>query len=307
MQILYICSSRLGLPALNQLAQQNMLPCIGVPDRDNEETAQVLQFARVMNIPVQRLSKKSLARDLKKWIKSYQADLVVTMTFPWKVPAEILRMPSYGFYNFHYARLPEYRGPQPLFWVIRNREAFGAVTIHKMDKNIDTGGIALIEDVPLLPEENYAQHTNRLAVAGLQALGKFFNQLLAGQVQLQPQDKKKAKWWPQPDLGDTSIDWNDSAAEILALIKACNPWNKGAFCALNGSVVRITEARISEREQAGKAGEISLEENECHICAGDGKWLTVDILLSDDGYLAGRSLAQNPALNGLVFTKVETA
>jgi methionyl-tRNA formyltransferase len=57
-----------------------------------------------------------------------------------------------GIFNAHMGRLPEYRGMDVVEWPIlegRHEEPGLAVTLHFMDRGIDTGPIARIERVPI--------------------------------------------------------------------------------------------------------------------------------------------------------------
>lgn len=67
-------------------------------------------------------------------------DLIVSYSYRWLVPAEVLALPPLGAYNLHPSYLPWGRGAHPVFWAIRDGEPTGA-TIHRMTPALDRGPI----------------------------------------------------------------------------------------------------------------------------------------------------------------------
>ena len=67
------------------------------------------------------------------------------------LPEEVWSMPRLGTINLHAALLPQYRGAAPINWAVINGEKRTGVTTFMIDKNIDTGGIILREDMTIAP------------------------------------------------------------------------------------------------------------------------------------------------------------
>ena len=89
-------------------------------------------------------------------LAGYRPDLVVVYGWNWIMPPRLLELPTHGVINIHPSMLPHYRGPNPVVAAIRNGESHIGLTIHRMDRGVDTGnilvqrdGIALAEDVDL--------------------------------------------------------------------------------------------------------------------------------------------------------------
>ncbi|MEZ4833421.1 MAG: formyltransferase family protein [Caldilineaceae bacterium] len=55
----------------------------------------------------------------------------------------------HGFLNLHPSLLPHYRGPDPIFWQLRDGVEPMGVTVHWMDVGVDTGDIAAQAPVAL--------------------------------------------------------------------------------------------------------------------------------------------------------------
>lgn len=56
---------------------------------------------------------------------------------------ELLNAPNRVCLNVHTGKLPGYRGVKPVFWMMKNDEDTFGVTIHTMEKEIDTGSVVV--------------------------------------------------------------------------------------------------------------------------------------------------------------------
>lgn len=75
------------------------------------------------------------------WIRSLSPDLILSVYSKEILPPAILDFPRIGCVNVHPAPLPSYKGVSPTFWCLAEGAAFGGTTLHRMEKNIDTGTI----------------------------------------------------------------------------------------------------------------------------------------------------------------------
>src|SRR5688500_68775 len=152
MRIAVLCNDRLGIPALQQLAQSGLLKAVATSDRSPEMIAIMNQVTKQARVPAEVFTRKNFEADLLTWLEVHRQDAVQVKTFPFRIPGSALSVPKYGFINFHYAPLPEYRGSNPLFWMIRNGVTAGGVTVHRMDEQFDTGPLLLHQPVVFSPE-----------------------------------------------------------------------------------------------------------------------------------------------------------
>lgn len=125
-------------------------------------------------------------------------ELVVCSCFPWRVPAALLAVPRHGWWNLHPSLLPAYRGPDPLYWQQQASETATGITLHQMDEGLDTGPILGAATVSL-PLAHLREAEQILAVEGGQLVVKALEQLMAGQLILQPQDEASASYQPLPN------------------------------------------------------------------------------------------------------------
>ncbi len=65
------------------------------------------------------------------------------------IAERVFSVPKFGMINLHGERLPEYQNAQSVIWPIYNMESTTGLTIHQIDRSIDTGKILYREEFPI--------------------------------------------------------------------------------------------------------------------------------------------------------------
>jgi len=295
MRIAFFSNSRLGLPAFESLARQGLIAGLCVPNVSDDDKDRLRMLAQQFSIPKLEASKESFDADVQSWLRDIQADVAFVLTWPFKISSEALAIPQYGFCNFHFARLPQYRGAEPLFWELANREANGAVTIHQMDDGWDTGPVLLEKPVPISPNDTHGMHLTKLSLLAPAMALDLVNALKAGTLTPTPQNEAEAKYYDKPGFNELRINWQQqSSAEIIALVRAGNPWNRGAFSTLRQVPLRVTEVSVSNNNKinvpiGSGPGTVVTDKKQSvfGVLCSDQKVLSVDVLSTEDGVLPG--------------------
>tara|TARA_B100000029_G_scaffold116215_1_gene108984 strand:+ start:4144 stop:4887 length:744 start_codon:yes stop_codon:yes gene_type:complete len=112
----------------------------------------------------------------------------------------VSKFKSKNLFNFHFSLLPKYRGCHTNFYQILNGEKYSGVSLHKIDKGIDTGDILdqikfkiRINDTAF---ENYIRlmkHSNIL-------FNKNLNVILKGKYKLKKQILKKGSYYSKDSV-----------------------------------------------------------------------------------------------------------
>jgi methionyl-tRNA formyltransferase len=292
------------------LAYNNMLASVVIQDLNNELKAILTPFCNETKTDLHIFSKKDFKPQLALWLDKYKPDAVWIMTSPFIIPSSLLNKPRFGFINFHYGLLPQYRGANPVFEQIRRREKQGGITVHQVDESIDTGPVILQQRVPIVPHDTYAMHMNKLAMPCME-VAKLVLQMMVngGDIPSFPQNEDQAVYYNRPTQDDVAINWETmSAADIVALANACNPWNKGAVTAVQSLMVGVTSARVADTISPDdiKPGTILSVDNQngLTIACVDGKVLLVDVLYTSDGFLPGQGLKIYNIQKGMSFNTI---
>ena len=84
-------------------------------------------------------------------IRALAPDLIVSFTFPYRIPPELTTIPRYGAVNLHPTVLPSYRGPNVARPIYEGAPEIGA-TLHWTEEEYDNGRILSQHSAPL-PED----------------------------------------------------------------------------------------------------------------------------------------------------------
>lgn len=302
MKIRVLCNAKVAIPTVDALSQSGMLVAIGTTDQDHEGPEQAHALGAARGIPVTVFTKANFAQEITSWLKD--CDLLAVVTWPYKIPAEALEIPRMGCWNFHFAPLPQYRGGEPVFWVLRNGEPQGAVSIFRMTAEWDTGPILIQHFFPIIPGDPYGLYMGRAAMESAGIISHFLQVISQGSLPT-PQDESLAKYWPRPGAEDVSIQWQTmSAAGIHALVAATNPWNKGAYTSVANMPIRIAETALAGQAPAGSyPGQILVADLQrgLFVATADGQAIEIRIVYSDLGYMTGSRLVNMGIGLNMVF------
>ena len=294
MRLALIISGPLGFLLLHALAGLGVVAGVAVPSTGQAETEELADQLLGLGLVPRRLARAGLGEALTDWLAELQPTTVLVLTLPWRIPARVLALPPHGFLNVHFAALPGYRGPTPLFWQIRNRELAGAVTIHRMEADFDTGAVLLALPVPIGPDDTYGLHHTNLANAAA-ALAPQLVALLqrSAPLPLHPQPAAAAHYWPRPTLPDLCLPWAAPAADCYALVRAANPWNRGVFALLRGHPIRILAVLplpgVAHAQAPGTVLQADAQAGLVVAC-GHGEALRLEMALLPEGYFTGLQL-----------------
>lgn len=290
----------LAQPTIEALLQGGWLA--GLCTTRRSSSANLRHLARLANVPIHETGRDGLADgagDVAPWLRALRPDVVLSFAFPYRLPAHVLSVPPLGAFNVHGGKLPEYRGPQPVFWQILNRESEGAVTVHRMDDEFDHGAVVASQSVPIGPDDTYGLHLVRLTFAAVNVVEALFGSLVAYGADLPtlPQDERRAGFQPRPTLDDLVIRWDEQSGDrIRGLVKAGNPWNHGAFASVRGINLRVTDVTLEEGggDRSQPAGTILTADATRGVVVNcrDGSALQLDVVSMDEGILPGRMLAR---------------
>jgi methionyl-tRNA formyltransferase len=293
MRIALLCHGTVLLPAITTLSSQNFLVGIAVPDIHPVVNQAIHQTADSLNLPFTYLAKEDLDDQLRSWLHDLQPDVVCMMGFPFKIPENVLPLPRFGFFNLHGGKLPQYAGPDPIFWQLKNIEPDSAITVHRVESSMDSGLVAHVEPVPLGSEDTYGMVVQRLGNLLPRALVAFIQQLAihGNKIALLAQKKCNRSYCNRPTEADQTIDWTLSVRRIDALVRACNPVFGGALTFIKGIPLRILHVTVGkeftqELLQPGTVVGTDVGKG-IEIVCGQRQTLYVDIFCSEGGIFTG--------------------
>jgi methionyl-tRNA formyltransferase len=105
---------------------------------------------------------------------------------------ELIGTPRLGVLNAHMAHLPDYKGMNVLEWAIYHGDS-PAVTVHFIDRGIDTGAVLFEREVAVRPGDTLASVRERAAQASVDGIADAVRGLATGTIEpvAQPQGGKQ--------------------------------------------------------------------------------------------------------------------
>lgn len=234
-----------------------------------ENSGQLVSFCNNYHIPVVLETTKD---QLYEWIQSDRPDIIFIAGYGQLLNVNGLGSLQYGAYNIHFGALPNYRGPSPVFWQLKNGEKTIDVCIHKLTQKADAGPVVWRKSVPNEEHYNYTfvnQYLSNLLAEGVDFI---LNCLLTGGKLMEfVQDEAKAGYHSRPTLQDVLINWPTMRTkEIFDLCRACNSWNWGAITSYQGIEIKIPDVTISTAPTGKAPGTIIRVENNLEVACIDG-------------------------------------
>lgn len=304
---LILCNNPVAIPGIREFLFYGKVEAIVVTRRNKEMQQIIRTMTEGTDVELIIVTRKDYREKLLSIIKDKGINVGLMMTFPFILTEEIWKLPEKGFINFHYGLLPQCRGPQPILWHMLNNDREAGVTLHKVDGGIDTGEIVMQEKIIVEETDTYGMLQAKLGYLAAKPAANLLKILSFGSfVPSSPQDESKANYYEMPGVKDLTIDWEQmEAKQIIRLINACNPWNKGAGTFIRDWFIGVAEATVEGDAAPGveKAGTILAcnKEQGLLVKTCDGKVLKITIVYLQEGFFSGYRLSSFSIVPGMIF------
>lgn len=243
-----------------------------------------------LNIPY--VEERNQAETLYYWLNENHFDVCFVFGYVRLIDLEKIKTNRTQLFNIHFGPLPAYKGPTPIFWQLKQGIPFLGLTIHRLTQKFDEGGVVWYKEVK--NESFYTYKYVEQLFCNLIVEGIFYllNELIQGR-KLINRDRKNVESSRQtrPKLEDIQLNWEKmSSLEICNLIRACNPWNKGALTFYNNAELKIMDAKEIDRSCTGNPGTIVELDNTLIIQCSNHKAIEVSMVYFMDSYYAAYQL-----------------
>jgi methionyl-tRNA formyltransferase len=196
--------------------------------------------------------------------------------------------------NVHPSLLPRWRGAAPIERAIMAGDRTTGVSIMRLAAGLDSGPVALQEEVAIEPEDNFASLSERLAASGGEQLVRAFDLAAAGALELREQDERGATYAEKIDPAERRLDPARPADDLARRLRALTP-HVGAYLELaGGERLGVREARTVEVALA--PGEVQVGDDGLLLGCGEGA-LRLEAVqppggkpMAADAYLRGHPL-----------------
>ncbi|OUW96870.1 MAG: methionyl-tRNA formyltransferase [Pelagibacteraceae bacterium TMED237] len=208
---------------------------------------------------------KNFGIEIMNKLKNIKPDLIIVMAYGIILPNYLLQLPKFGCINVHVSILPRWRGAAPIEYALMSGDKETGITIIRLVEKLDAGPIITQKKITIPQNFNKLELSKKLTEIGTKLLVDTIPNILNNKIILKNQDEKNVTYAYKITSENRKINFNNSAQNIINLIRAHAP-NPGAWFFLNNERIKIIDAKLGSAK--GKSSTI-LNQN-FDIACNDG-------------------------------------
>ena len=233
----------------------------------------VKAYAESLGIPVYQ-PKTLRDEEFATLLSQIDPDLIAVAAYGKILPQNVLSYPKYGCICVHGSLLPKYRGAAPMQRAIIDGESVTGITTMLMDDGIDTGDMLLKEEIEILPDDNFENIHDKLAVCGAELLIKTIEGLVSGSITPEKQPNEGACYASKIEKSELLTGFSADAREIHNMIRGLSPIPLAYTVNAKGERIKLVRSCVvSEEAHSHPAGKVValLDKGEGRIDIACGK------------------------------------
>lgn len=211
-----------------------------------------------------------------EYIKSFNADVLVTAAFGQYIPSKVLNLFKKTI-NVHGSLLPKYRGGAPIQRSIMNGDKMTGITIIEMAKKLDAGVMYAKRECPILDTDNSSLLFEKLSIIGRDLLLDVIDDIYSDKLKGEPQNEAEVTYAPNLLPEEEIVVFNKPADKIVWQIKGLAN-NPGATIIFNDVKFKVFDAKVIPDNSNEKPGTVLSLKKQVVIKALDNA-VSLDMIL----------------------------
>jgi methionyl-tRNA formyltransferase len=294
----YLGTSQFAGAVLRRLAGSRHRPVLVVapPDRPKgrgrrTQAPPAAEVAEELDIELLQAANVN-EEDAQARIRAARPEAVAVCAF-----GQLIREPllsEWPMLNVHPSLLPRWRGAAPIERAMMAGEERTGVCVMRVTAGLDSGPVALCEELAIGPEEDFESLSAKLATLGGELLVQAFDLLAESRLEFTEQDDESATYAEKIGPQERRLDPSRPAAELARIVRALTP-HVGAYLETSGGE-RLGVRRARAVDVGVRAGEVKAEWGALLLGCGRGA-LRLEVVqpaggkpMAADAYLRGHSL-----------------
>jgi methionyl-tRNA formyltransferase len=257
----YLGTSEFAATVLRRLAESRHRPLLVVtpPDRPKgrgRQSGPPPAAATAAELGIELLQTENVNDEAAlERIRAAHPEAVAVCAF-----GQLIREPllsEWPLLNVHPSLLPRWRGAAPIERAIMAGDERTGVSVMRVTAGLDSGPVALREEVPVSPEDDFESLAGRLSGLGGEQLVEALDLLERGALTFEAQDDERATYAEKVEAPERLLDPGRPAAELARTVRALTP-HVGAYLEL-GEDSRLGVRRARAVDVNVKQGELKAE------------------------------------------------
>lgn len=201
----------------------------------------VAQLAHENGLTV--LEPEKLDASVREKIATLKPDLLVCFAYGKIFGPKFLGLFPKGGINLHPSLLPKYRGPAPVPAAILAGDTKTGITVQRLAQRMDSGDILAQKEIALGGTENAEEVLMHAAREGVPLVSAVLAQIESGTERAVAQNEEEASYSKTLCKADGLLDWEKSAVQLCAQVRAFQPW-PGTFTYAGNAKLYIHESSV---------------------------------------------------------------
>ncbi len=295
MRTVYLGTSEFAAAVLRRLSESRHRPLLVVtpPDRPQgrgRRSGPPPAALAAAELDVDRLAAANVNDEAAlERIRGVDPEAVAVCAF-----GQLIREPllsAWPLLNVHPSLLPRWRGAAPIERTIMAGDKHTGVSLMKVAAGLDSGPVALREEVPVGHEDDFESLAGKLASLGGELLVEALDLLERGELGFEEQDDEQATYAEKIEAAERRLDPGRPAVELARTVRALTP-HVGTYLEL-GEDNRLGVRRARAVDVNVKQGEMKAEWGALLLGCGRGA-LRLEVVqpaggkpMAADAYLRG--------------------
>jgi methionyl-tRNA formyltransferase len=236
------------------------------------QASPVAYRAERFGLPV--LTPKSLLEiDAVDAMRAHRADAAVVVAFGLILPKPVLDLFPLGCFNLHASLLPRWRGAAPIHRAIMAGDRETGISIMKMEERLDTGPVAIMEQIAIGPDATVGELHDVLAELGAGSMVRALAELEKDKLHLTAQPGAGVTYADKIEKAEARIDWTQAWNKVHDHCRGLSPFPGAWF--EHASAGRIKVLRSTKGNGTGEPGHVL--DDELTVACGEGAVRLVEL------------------------------
>jgi methionyl-tRNA formyltransferase len=280
----YLGTTEFAATVLRRLAESPHRPALVVTPPDSRRgrgrklaPPPAAEAARELDLELHQTADVNSDQSLAA-ISAANPEVIVVCAFGQLIKEPLLS--EFLMLNVHPSLIPRWRGAAPIERALMAGDPTTGVTIMRVTEGLDSGPVALAEEIPMDEEDDYASLSARLAALAGELLVGALDALADAELVFHEQDDSRATYADKVIPAERHLDPSRSAPELERTVRALTP-HIGAHLKLDGGTwLGVREARAVPGGPA--TGAIEARDDELLLGSREGA-LRLDVVQPPGG------------------------
>lgn len=280
MRTAYLGTSEFAAKVLRRLADSPHRPALVVTRSDSRRgrgrrlaPPPAAEAARALGLAIHQTADVNSPESLDA-IRAARPEAVAVCAFGQLIKEPLLS--EFPMLNVHPSLVPRWRGAAPIERTLMAGDQITGVTIMRVTEGLDSGPLALAEEIAVSPEDDYASLSARLAEVGGELLVRALDALSAGELAFTDQDDAQATYAEKVTGAERHLSPSRTAAELERIVRALTP-HIGAFLELEDGE-RLGVRRAREVDDGPSSGTIEPRDGGLVVGSSGGGGLSLEVV-----------------------------